>query len=398
MIPSSALPPAVEGSDSRLLEELRRLILDAGAISFARFMELALYHPRWGYYSRAEDPVGRSEQGDYYTSPARHSAFGSLIGRQVAQCLEIVGGSEREWVELGPGGGQMAASLLEELRRRGLGPAAGVRFTLVESNPQRRAAQENLLRERKLLEGVRWLTPGEWEQSRQALRGCLVANEVLDALPVHRLIFRDGRFQEIKVGWDGGLVEVVEPLCEEALMERALADCPEPREGQELEVGIEAERMVRALGSRLERGYAIFLDYGYLTGERFSAWHQRGTLLAYHRHLASERYLERVGCQDLTAHVNFTALLEAAQQAGLSARGPVPQGRLLLALGALDWLAKSGEDSSFEDYRSRKAVQDLFLPGGMGETHQAVFLATQGCDLDLQGLQPMERWEPPQAG
>ena len=398
MNPSSALPPGREGSDPQLLEEIRRQIRSEGSISFARFMELALYHPRWGYYLRPEDPVSRSGAGDYYTAPTRHPAFGRLLGRQVAQCLEIVGGRERQWVEFGPGGGHLAAALLDELRRRGLGPASGVGCTLVEANPHRRAAQESLLRARGLLEGVRWLTPTAWAESREVLRGCIVANEVLDALPVHRLIFRDGRYQEIRVSWKDGLTEVLEPHCGEKLIEWARAACPEPREGQELEVGTEVARFVRTLAARLQRGYAILLDYGYLSGEMFSAQHHRGTLLAYHRHLASEEYLQRVGRQDLTAHVNFTALLETAGDCGLRARGPIPQGRLLLALGALDWLAKSEEDSTLENYRDRKAVQDLFLPGGMGESHQAIVLGTAGCDLDLKGLEPMERWDPPRIG
>jgi SAM-dependent MidA family methyltransferase len=393
MIPLPTLPAPGEGSEPQLLEEIRRRILRDGPLNFAEFMQLALYHPRWGYYSRAEDPIGRTEDSDFYTAPARHPAFGELLGRQVAQCLERIGGGEKEWVEFGPGGGHLAASVAMELRRRGLGPSHGVRGTLIEANPHRRAMQEDRLRSQGVLDGVRWLTPQEWSDSRAGLRGCVIANEVLDALPVHRLVYRGGDFSEIRIGWQDGPVEVLGPVAGEPLVSYIRAAYPAPREGQELEVGMEALRWVRRIADRLERGYAILMDYGYLSSEIESPRHHRGTLLAYYRHAATERYLDRVGRQDLTAHVNFTSILEVARRCGLQARGPLPQGRFLLALGALDWFTRSAEDVSFAAQLNRKAVQDLFLPSGMGESHQAVVLATAGCDLDLTGLEPVERWD-----
>ena len=398
MIPLPTLPAPGEGSEPQLLEEIRQRIVRDGPLTFADFMELALYHAQWGYYSRAEDPIGRSEDRDFYTAPMRHPAFGELLGRQVAQCLENIGGGERQWVEFGPGGGQLAVSLMKELRGRGLGPATGVRCTLIESNPHRRAMQEDLLRSQGMLDGARWLTPSEWSESGELVRGCIIANEVLDALPVHRLVYRDGDFLEIRVGWEEGPVEVVGPVTCAQLLHQARADCPAPREGQELEVGMEALRWIRRLASRLDRGYALLMDYGYLAPEIYSPRHHRGTLMAYHRHSAGERYLDRIGRQDLTAHVNFSSILEAACRCGMSARGPVAQGRFLLALGALDWFAGTEEGLTFAAHQDRKALQDLFLPSGMGETHQVVVLATAGCEMDLKGLEPAERWESPKSG
>jgi SAM-dependent MidA family methyltransferase len=395
MTPLPTLPTSGEGSEPHLVEAIRRQILRDGPLTFAEFMQLALYHSRWGYYSREEDPIGRSEDRDYYTAPSRHPAFGTLLGRQVAECLEKTGGAQREWVEFGPGGGHLAASLSIELRQRGLGPSAGIRCTLIESNPHRRAIQEERLRSHGVLHGVRWLTPQEWAELHQPLRGCVIANEILDALPVHRLVFREGQFWEIRVGWEDGPVEVLEAVTRSELLNRVLSECPAPREGQELEVGMEALRWIRRLAGRLERGYAILMDYGYLAAEFYSPRHHRGTLLAYHRHAASEQYLDRIGHQDLTAHVNFSSLLEVAASCGMRARGPVTQGHFLLALGALDWFRGSEENSSSLSQQNRKAVQDLFLPSGMGESHRVVVLATAGCELDLKGLEPVERWEPP---
>jgi Uncharacterized conserved protein len=258
--------------------------------------------------------------------------------------------------------------------------------------------QEDLLRSQGILEGVRWLTPREWSESGESVRGCVIANEVLDALPVHRLVYRDGRFWEIRVGWEEGPIEVIAPLTTaDPMLQEANADCQAPREGQEVEVGREARLWIRRLAGRLERGYAILMDYGYLAQEMYSPRHHRGTLLAYHRHAVGERYLERIGRQDLTAHVNFSSILDVAGRCGLQARGPVTQGRFLLALGALDWLSGLEENPSFAAHQNRKALQDLFMPSGMGESHQALVLATAGCELDLRGLEPVERWESPAA-
>jgi len=398
MKPFSLLPEGGKGSDPHLLEEIRQRIHSHGPISFAEYMDLALYHPQWGYYARSEDPVGPADDRDYFTAPTRSAAFGSLVGRQVAECLQKVGGSGREWVELGPGGGDLAVPVLQNLRDRGAArPASGIRCTLVESSPYRRESQARRLRERDLAEGVLWRTPQEWLEEGVPVRGCLVANEILDAMPVHRLVYRDGGFQEVLVDWRASPVEILAPVSSAEVLEQAIRDCPAPREGQELEVGLAALKWLRRLAGRLERGYIIFLDYGYLAPEMYSLRHHRGTLLAYHRHTASEAYLRRVGRQDLTAHVNFSSLLEIASACGLQARGPVSQGHFLLALGALDWFADSGEDVPLAARRGRKALQTLFLPGGMGESHQVIVLGTAGLDMDLTGLRPQGRWPIPRS-
>jgi SAM-dependent MidA family methyltransferase len=397
MIPPSASPDAGERSEPALLEVLRRRIQREGPLSFADFMDMALYHPQWGYYSREPNPVGRSPESDYYTAPARHPAFGTLLGRQVADCLRLVGGSDRQWIEFGPGGGELASSLAAVLAHHELGEGEGIRGALVEANFHRRAAQQARLGVRAQASAIRWLTPAEWSAGEEPVRGCILANEMLDALPVHRLVFRQGRFWEIRVDWRSGPVEIQEPLAEGDLLTQALHECPDPREGQELEVGLEALRWIRHLARRLQKGYAILMDYGYLSGEMFSPRHDRGTLLAYHRHGAGERYFDRIGRQDLTAHVHFTPVIEVARAAGMIVRGPVPQGRFLLALGALDWFSEARSGSDLAGLRDRISMQDLFLPTGMGESHQTIILATAGSDMDLEGLRPPERWNRPSA-
>ena len=392
--PSRATSP--EGHPG-LLAELRRRVEARGPIPFAEFMELALYHPDGGYYARAEDPIGRKQESDFYTAPSRHPAFGALLGAQVAECLAHVGGSSLDLVEFGPGDGNLMVSLLRELERSAPDVARRLHCTLVETNPHRRESQRRRLEEAGWGTRTRWVAPSQWEASVGFLRGVILANEMLDALPVHRLIYRGDEFQEVHVGWKDGPVEVLLPPSTPTLLAELSRYPISPREGQEVEVGLEALEWIERVGLRLGRGYCLIADYGYLAPEMFGPRHHRGTLLAYHRHQTNERYLERIGEQDLTAHVNYSSVLQAAAGAGLVARGPVPQGRFLVALGILRRFAGAGDAPEGQALRERQSIKDLFIPGGMGESHQILVLATPGLEMDLKGLRAPERWEVPES-
>jgi SAM-dependent MidA family methyltransferase len=385
-------------SDPFLLELLRERIARQGPLPFPEFMQIALYQEGRGYYARPEDPVGRDGDRDYYTAPSRHPGFGLLLGRQVAECLGKIGGERLELVEAGPGSGDLIVSVLEALRKSRDGRPRELQGTLVEPNPARAAAQRRRLAEAGWERGLRWLAPVAWEDSPEPIHGCVLANEVLDAMPVHRLVFRGGELREIYVDWKDSLVEVQGPVSSPEIPALLGRQGFAPREGQEVEVGLEALRWIRRVGKKLERGYLILADYGHAAPEIHSPRHQRGTLMAYHRHRASEEYLIRVGRQDLTAHVNFTSVLEAAAEAGLTASTIVSQGRFLLALGALDLMPDPAGSFDWREYGNRKAFQELFVPGGMGESHKILVLASRGLDLDLIGLRPPEHWSIPRPG
>ena len=389
------IPEAPETSDPHLLQVIRDRIRQRGPIPFAEFMRLALYHPEGGYYASSYDPVGWKDGADYYTAPSRHPVFGAVLATQVAECLAAVGEGPLDLVEFGPGSGALAQSLLRGLSAPASGHLAGLRCTLVESNPHRVGVQRRRLSEAGLAENVRWMDLSAGEGASERLRGCLIANEVLDALPVHRLVFQEGSFKEIHVDWKEGLVETLRPISSPALLAELQRHTFGPREGQEVEVGLEAIRWIRRVASGLGRGYLFLFDYGHVAPEIYAPRHQRGTLLAYHRHRTNEDYLERVGRQDLTAHVNFSSVIAAAREAGLACCGLVPQGRFLLALGILNRLRPASTEFSWEEYQERKAIEVLFLPAGMGESHQVLILATQGVERDLACLRPPEEWETP---
>jgi SAM-dependent MidA family methyltransferase len=265
----------------------------------------------------------------------------------------------------------------------------------VEANPSRAEAQRRRLAEAGLEQGVQWRSPAEWEDSAEPFQGCVLANEILDAMPVHRIVFRGNAVREILVDWQDGLVEITGPVSRPEILEELERHGFKPREEQEVEVGLASLRWIRRLGARLKRGYALLLDYGHTVPELYSPRHQRGTLMAYHQHRANEDYLKRVGFQDLTAHVNFSSIAAAAREAGLTSGGPVGQARFLLALGALDFLGKPGDRFDLEEFLDRKAIQDLFAPRGLGGSHQVLVLGTSGMEMDLTGLRTPERWTPP---
>src|SRR6266850_1111545 len=317
----------------RLESESAAEIAARGPIPFARFMELCLYHPVLGYYTRG---VGGGGGRDYVTSSGIHAAFGALLARQAEEMWRRAGRPEPwHFVEFGPGEGYFASDFLREAARNGAF-AAALRYLLVEPS---RALQE---RQRSRLKG-RTSIPLSWvdEQGldgRAPLVGCLFANEVLDAFPVHRVV--------------------------------GSADGP-----REIHV--------------------VVVDYGHEAQDLYAPQRRRGTLLSYHHHRVNEEFLQRPGDQDLTAHLDFTALRRAAEARGARCLGLTTQSRFLLALGALDFLpvpaagspetGRAGADA-VRSVREREALKELILPGRMGDTFRVFVLGVGDVPRDLAGL------------
>ncbi|HEX2026280.1 MAG TPA: SAM-dependent methyltransferase [Actinomycetota bacterium] len=313
-----------------LSAELAERIGRNGPITFASFMEAALYDPEEGFYVRP--PIG--EAGHFVTSPHVSPAFADLLARQVAECWDHLGRPETfTVVEVGAGDGTLARGILTAVRGLdGLGSA--LRYVAVERTPGQRAALEEQVETAEALEGVEPFT------------GCVLANEVLDNLPFHRLRGRDGRVVEVLVGVDGDrLVEMEgEPAPEAA----AVVTHP-PADGQERPASPAAVRLVEAVGSKLARGYSFFFDYGFAEGV------SPGPVHAYRDHRVLEDVLADPGSRDITAAVDFDAVLAAGRGVGLQAWGPVPQREALLALGYRLWAsgvrARQAEAEAEGDWR-----------------------------------------------
>jgi SAM-dependent MidA family methyltransferase len=362
-----------------LLEILRGQIRAGGPVSFARFMELALHHPEHGYYARGPSRLGRD--GDFFTAGDVGPAFGACLARQLVEMDALLGRpSPFHYVEHGAGRGHLARDVLDALAANAPQLAARCDVMLVDSSSGMRAA------EAQRVPTARVVPNGA---ARAGGAGCVVAVELFDALPVHRVRRRGPRLREVMVGLDGDRLVEVEGAPGEEVDAWAEAHGAAPEDGDEAEACLALPAALAGLAASIDRGFLLIVDYGHEEKRLFGPAHRRGTLMAYHRHRASEDYLARVGEQDLTAHVNLTALAGAARSLGLQTAGITTQSRFLIANGILDGLDADGSTSLAATKRRLEAKQ-LIHPLGMGTTFKvAVFTKAMG------DASPMARWPDP---
>lgn len=359
---------------------LRREIADRGPIPFARFMERCLYHPTLGYYSRG---LGGGGGRDYVTSSSLHGAFGALMARQAEEMWRGAGSpAPFRFVEFGPGEGTFACDFLSAAARM-TGFAGALEYVLVEPSPGLRERQRARLS--RLVPSLAGLREPRWEdletlESAGIPVGCLFANEVLDAFPVHRVVGTAEGPREIHVAVrEEALLETLLPLSDDRIAAFLDESGIALEDGQEVDISLEAPRFAGRVAGLLGRGYVLIVDYGYEAADLYHPARRRGTLLAYHRHRTTEDFLARPGEQDLTTHVDFTAIVRAARRAGMRVAGRTSQARFLLALGALEYL----EDASLQE---REALKEMVLPDRMGGVFRVLVLAKGDVPDSLRGL------------
>jgi SAM-dependent MidA family methyltransferase len=362
-----------------LAERIRR----SGRIPFAEYMRECLYHPEFGYYSKPES--GRF--ADFYTSVDVHPIFGRLLARQLAEMWDMLA-RPREFyaAEAGAGTGRLAAHILNFAAQKLPEFYRALRYVSVEQSRARRERQRENMRTH--LENGTAISVAELPPDIPA--GCVFSNELLDALPVHRVLVQRGNLREIYVNFsDSAFTEEPGRLTSADIEKYFEEQHVTLREGQQAEVNLEACQWIQDVGRRLDRGFVMTVDYGREATELYNERHMRGTLLAYAEHRASEDFFVSPGEQDLTAHVNFTALDVWGRRAGLSRTGCVSQMAFLVALGRANEFADLyGEDSTkVERLRARLLLKSLINPEGMGETFQ-VFVQHKGiAQHHLTGLQ-----------
>ena len=373
---------------------LRNFILthirQRGPVPFSRFMEWCLYHPDYGYYQAEGTTVGK--EGDYYTAPSVHPLFGRMVATQLLQMSEFVGTERFTVVEMGAGRGFLCLDILDWAR--GTAPAFYGRLDYRLADVSRRfvGEQQDRLALHAAEGKVCWEEEGEGRTDGRMIDGCFLSNELVDAFPVHRVVVQGGRLREIYVGErDGGFVDVPGELSTPEIGEYFGNDGIELREGQEAEVNLRARDWIANVGRRLRRGFVLTIDYGCLAKELYAPWRSSGTIMCYHRHRASADPYERVGEQDITAHVNFSQLIRGGEAAGLAFTGLVPQYRFLIGLGLLGAMEEAAKGmSELEGLNMRLSVKRLIEPGvGMGEIFK-VLVQHKGVDEPrLDGLRAL---------
>lgn len=352
-----------------LEREIRDTIKREGPMTFRDFMDLALYHPTHGYYCRAQMDIGA--EGDFYTAANVHQLYGDTLAAKMLQLWNSMGtDGPATFVEIGAGTGQTAKDIITALRKNGE-LVNGFRYLIVEKSPSLAARQQQTLAE--FGDQVEWTNIEEL--TAEPVIAVVLQIEVIDAFPVHRVVKKAGALREIFVDMtDAGLVDKPGPPSSPELddyMRRYAADLPEDCEA---EVNLEAHGWLRSLAAALERGFIITIDYGMQAAELYSGLRPIGTLVCYHQHNLVSNPYERVGEQDMTAHVNFTALIDRGKELGLGKVSMENQANFLINSGILDALTELERelDSETQKLKARAALKRLILPQGMGEVFRVL--------------------------
>ena len=378
-------------------------------ISFAEYMELALYHPQHGYYASNQANIG--VRGDFFTSPHLGRDFGELLAEQLVEMWQVLGEPHPfTLVEMGAGQGLLAGDILRYLEQRHPDCLKAIAYQIVEKAPALIAEQQRLL-QRFLDAGVS-LSWRSWEEiPSQSIVGCCFSNELVDAFPVHQVVVQDGQLQEIYVAIADTpdsecpqFKEEVGPLSTREiaayfdLIEIAIPSPAYP-DGYRSEVNLAALDWVKTVSDRLQRGYVLTIDYGYPASRYYASARNQGTLQCYYQHAHHNDPYLHVGRQDITAHVNFTALEKQGDRWGLQTLGTTQQGLFLMALGLGDRIAalsNTPEPAGAESagartstlqmvLRRREALHQLISPMGLGNF---------GVLIQAKGLSQTEQQQP----
>lgn len=357
----------IRESNPALVEIIRGEIARRGRITFARFMELALYHPEHGYYLSPERRPGRG--GDFLTAPEASPLFGLTLARQIAECWERLG-RPAPFVarEYGAGAGGLAYDIIAGLSAEAPDAAAALRYRLIEPNRHRLAQALAAMAD----VGLSHLVTAEESDQVEPITGVALANEVADAFPVHRVVIRDGNIRERNVSWRNTWFAEEEgapsPAARRAVAQLVAEGVTLP-EGALIDVSPAAADWFAGVGRGIARGYAVVIDYGYPAAELYQAHRLAGTVRGYYAHTVTDDPFARVGRQDLTAHVDFTALQRAGEAVGMRSAGFTTQGAFLAGLGLGDRLVQMQHDpeTTMPDYLAAQAVVlRLIDPGGLG--------------------------------
>ena len=376
--------------DSALRTILLERINAKGAIPFADFMQSCLYEPGLGYYTSAGRKVGAA--GDFYTSSNVHRVFGRLIGKEIATMWHAMGEpASFQIVEAGAGNGRLSADIMDAIAE--LEPAlyATVTCRLIEAEPSLAATQQAMLAAHA--DRLAWSSPDELAAGTLAITGCILTNELVDALPVHLVEMTAAGLQEVMVTVaDGEFCEQLAPLTNPEIASYLQRHNVTLAAGQKAEIRLAADQWLRGVAKSLARGFVVTIDYGYLADELYGRMRMNGTLLCYYNHQVAENPYIRVGRQDITAHVDFTALMQTGAEAGLEKVWYGEQYRFLMATGMMEEIMalETRPVPEEERLKDRLALKKLLLPdGGMGDTFKAL---VQGKGVDATGLLCLRNW------
>jgi len=387
----------VNDCNPALCEAIARCIAESsqGRITFAEYMNLVLYHPQHGYYATKAIAIG--PQGDFFTSPHLGADFGELLAEQFFQMWQIMGQPQPfTLIEVGAGQGILASDILKYLQQHYPDFFTALEYVIVEKSTALRQQQQQRLQGLPL----QWCS---WQEIPTAsITGCCFSNELVDALPVHQFMIEGGQLREIYVtakrgegqGARGEFIEVVgEPSTPRLAEYFELIDIEFPSstypDGYRSEVNLAALDWLSTVADKLQRGYLLTIDYGYSAQRYYNPVRSHGTLQCYYRHRHHDNPYINIGRQDITAHVDFTALERWGEVRGLHNIGFTQQGLFLMALGLGDRIAalSTNSDQSIQQLlRRRDALHQLIDPMGLGRF--GVLVQSKGLAAEI--AQPLK--------
>jgi len=372
-----APPPEAAAHSAQLAEHIANTICDEGGwIPFSRYMELALYAPGLGYYSAGARKFGA--EGDFVTAPELTPMFARCIAMQALQVLEATGG---DILELGPGSGALASDLFAELHAQGKAPE---RYLLLEVSPELQARQRERLERRFPADMDRFV----WiDRLPEKIRGLVIANEVLDVVPF-AMVRRTGEeiLERGVIVTEAGFAFDDAPLPEGDLKRRARAAFPPGDYDYLSEVSLAAEGLVRTIASSLESGVALFIDYGFPEREFYHPQRSMGTMRCHYRHRFHGDPFFMPGLQDITAHVDFTAMARAAESGGAEVYGFTTQAYFLISCGLAVLVSAGDPTATLSRLKGTSVVHRLINPAEMGELFKVLAIG-RGFDAPLLGFQ-----------
>jgi len=351
---------------NNLIKIIKSQIRDFGPITFAEFMELALYHTQYGYYSSSNGRIGK--EGDFYTSPHVHSAFGKVLANFIMKSFDILDEEKVTIIELGAGKGLLAIDILTHIKSNNPEQYDRSNYYIVEQSDHSKNESRKTLIDHS--HKIKWLSSLD-EIENEKVTGVVISNELIDALSFHRAKFMNGNLSEIYVSVENDDITETTGKSSSRDLEVYFKDIDiQFREGQEFEINLLAEKLLREIDGILKKGFILTVDYGYLASELFSPERMKGTYKCIYKHSINESPYINIGEQDITAHVDFSNLIRAGKSLKINKVQYTTQGQFLVDWGILDLInrgieEKSSQLRSFE--KEIQAIKNLFLPELMGD-------------------------------
>lgn len=357
-----------------LAEIIIQRIQQEGPLSFRDYMEMALYYPGVGYYNEAKVRVGAA--GDFYTSSTLSPVFGAMLGRQVEQMWDLLGRGAFTIVEYGAGTGALCAGILAYLQNNPL-LYDKLEYCIIEKSPVMREKQTTFLPEK-----VSWYNT---IHDIPPITGCILSNELVDNFSVHQVVMED-ELMEVYIDYKEDFVEVLKPASKALTDYLADLHVQLPK-GFRAEINLEATEWIMEIAKSMKQGYVLTIDYGGLSSELYRAYRSDGTLVCFHKHQVYGNPYRNIGAQDITAHVNFSALIHWGSKEGLTCCGLTSQGQFLSALGFSEYLLKTadpGQDILQEARRVALLTHTLLID--MGSKFKVLIQGKGVPEQELTGL------------